>query len=106
MNNLRGDVTDVLAKTETLICRIYPCAYRELSEPSMAAEDFACYAEQVPACFVFLGVRNESHGSVHALHSPQFKLDPAALPHGTAFLAQLALQYLQSHPITPEHGAK
>ena len=32
-------------------------------------------AEEVPAAFTFLGIRNETLGSVHGLHTPQFLLD-------------------------------
>jgi len=86
-----------LCVTQTL-CRLSEGGYRELAEPSMAAEDFACYANAVPACFVFLGTRNESYGSVHPLHSAHFKLDPSVLPRGAAMLAQLALSFIQSRP--------
>ena len=64
------------------------------TEPIMPAEDFAFFARAVPSAFLFLGIRNETLGSVHNLHSRDFKLDEAALPRGAALHAALALEYL------------
>lgn len=54
-------------------------------------EDFAYFAQKVPAAFLFLGARNEAKGCNHPHHHPRFNIDEAALPLGTALLAQLAL---------------
>ena len=43
-----------------------------------------------------LGIRNESVGSVHGLHTPKFRLDEAALPLGAALHVQFALDFLAS----------
>lgn len=67
-------------------------------EPVMGGEDFAHYARKVPGFYVFLGVRNESIGAVHAVHTPQFTLDEAALPLGVRTLALLAIDYLRTQP--------
>jgi amidohydrolase len=55
------------------------------------AEDFAHYAECIPAAFFFLGARNVEKRCCHPHHHPQFDIDEAALALGTALLAQLAL---------------
>lgn len=34
----------------------------------------------MPAVFTFLGIRNETAGSVHGLHTPVFTMDEAQLP--------------------------
>ena len=34
-------------------------------------QDFSYYAEKVPACLLWLGIRNESVGAVHDLHHPK-----------------------------------
>jgi len=34
----------------------------------------------VPGVFTFLGIRNETLGSVHGLHTPRFIMDEAQLP--------------------------
>ena len=41
-----------------------------------------------------LGVRNETLGSVHGLHSPQFRLDEAALSVGARLHAAFAEEWL------------
>jgi metal-dependent amidase/aminoacylase/carboxypeptidase family protein len=61
----------------------------------MGAEDFAYYAERVPAVIGRLGVRDEARGFVHPLHHPRFDLDEAALPLGAALLAEAARRWLE-----------
>ena len=39
-------------------------------------------AVQVPSTFSFLGIRNESAGSVHGLHTPRFVMDESQMPLG------------------------
>jgi IAA-amino acid hydrolase len=36
-----------------------------------AGEDFGFYCAKVPCSLGFLGIRNETLGSVHALHNPR-----------------------------------
>jgi len=38
------------------------------TEPWMAAEDFAFFGQVVPSSFMFVGIRNDTVGSVHNLH--------------------------------------
>jgi len=54
-------------------------------------------AEAVPAAMTFLGIRNESVGSVHGLHTPRFRMDESQLPVGAALHAAVALEFLDSH---------
>jgi metal-dependent amidase/aminoacylase/carboxypeptidase family protein len=56
----------------------------------MGAEDFAYFAQRVPGLLIRLGVRNESVGATHPVHSPLFRLDEAALPIGVASLLLFA----------------
>ena len=72
--------------------------------PYMAAEDFAFYAHVAPVSFGTLGIYSESVGSVHALHSPKFKIDPEVLPIGAAMHAATAWSYLHSHQHHQECG--
>ncbi len=53
-----------------------------------ASEDFAFYAQRVPASFSVVGVGPSPHG----LHTPRFVVDEEALRIGPAFLAALAWQ--------------
>ncbi|EPS73983.1 hypothetical protein M569_00763, partial [Genlisea aurea] len=66
-------------------------------EPLMGAEDFSFYSELVPAVFLFIGIRNESVGSVHSVHTPHFMIDENALPLGAAIHAAMAETYLYEH---------
>jgi amidohydrolase len=61
---------------------------------TMAAEDFAEFGTRVPACYFFLGGRNESIGAVHPHHSPRFDLCEQALPIGVDLLEAAAIRYL------------
>jgi amidohydrolase len=56
----------------------------------MAAEDFAYYSQEVPACFYRLGTRNESKGIVSAVHTNTFDIDEDALETGCGLMAWLA----------------
>ncbi|MBA0789456.1 hypothetical protein Gotri_026880, partial [Gossypium trilobum] len=62
--------------------------------PMMGAEDFSFYTEIVPAAFYYIGVRNETLGSIHTGHSPYFMIDEDVLPIGAAVHASIAERYL------------
>lgn len=64
-------------------------------EGTMAAEDFAFIARAVPATFMFLGIRNETAGAVHGLHTARFIMDEQMLPVGAALHAALARDWLE-----------
>ncbi|KHE67006.1 M20 family metallopeptidase [Halobacillus sp. BBL2006] len=65
--------------------------------PSMGGEDFSFYANEIPAIFFRLGVRNEEKDAVYPLHHPRFDLDENALPNGSAILAAWAHQQLNEY---------
>jgi len=65
--------------------------------PMMGAEDFSFYSEVIPAAFYYIGVRNETLGSVHTGHSPYFMIDEDVLPTGAAVHAAIAERYLIEH---------
>jgi len=58
--------------------------------PTMGGEDFAYFAQRVPGLMMRLGIYNEARGSVHAGHSPQFRLDEEAIPTGITTLVAFA----------------
>lgn len=60
------------------------------------AEDFAYFANEVPAFYFFVGAtpRGQDAASAASNHSPQFFLDESALPLGTRALLQISLDYL------------
>ncbi len=57
----------------------------------MAVEDFAYYLQQVPGCFVGLGMQTEAIDATYNVHHPRFKADEAALPIGEALHVAFAL---------------
>lgn len=62
--------------------------------PKMWGEDFAFYAQIIPACFWMLGVRPIGQNQMPNLHNCHFAPDESALYKGTALLAFMALRYL------------
>lgn len=62
----------------------------------LAAEDFAYYGEKIPALFYLLGVRNESVGSIYALHTPQFTIDEDVLLFAPGLMVHSALSITDS----------
>lgn len=60
----------------------------------MAAEDFAYYTQNNPACFYLLGVGNTEKGITSGLHTPTFNIDESALEIGGGLMAWLALEFL------------
>ena len=62
------------------------------SPPVMGGEDFAYYLEEIPGCFVGLGIGNRDVGAVHSVHHPCFVVDEQALPTGAALHVALATQ--------------
>lgn len=59
-----------------------------LNNPEMIGEDFAYYRRIAPICLIWLGVRNKKDEFID-LHSPNFKLDEAALLNGTKALLEI-----------------
>ncbi|KAL0326164.1 UNVERIFIED_CONTAM: IAA-amino acid hydrolase ILR1-like 6 [Sesamum radiatum] len=69
-------------------------------QPIMGAEDFSFYSEVIPAAFFYIGIKNETLGSVHSPHSPHFIIDEDALPVGAAAHAAIAERYLHERDIS------
>ncbi|KAL9396132.1 hypothetical protein Peur_010385 [Populus x canadensis] len=84
--HVRKVATDLLGPTNF---RVVP--------PMMGAEDFSFYTQVVPAAFYYIGVRNETLGSIHTGHSPYFMIDEDVLPIGAATHAAIAERYLIEH---------
>jgi amidohydrolase len=62
-------------------------------EPKMWAEDFAYYAQQMPACFWMLGGRPDQLDTMPGLHNPRFAPEERAMKIGAVLMAETALQY-------------
>ncbi|MGE5251565.1 MAG: M20 metallopeptidase family protein, partial [Bacteroidota bacterium] len=61
--------------------------------PTLGAEDFGSFIENIPGAMFNLGTLIE--GDERVLHHPRFDIDERALPVGTAMLAAAALNYLR-----------
>lgn len=62
----------------------------------MAAEDFAYFSQELPACFYRLGTRNEARGITSSVHTPTFDVDEDALEIGAGLMAWMAVRELGS----------
>ncbi|RMG48676.1 MAG: amidohydrolase [Acidobacteria bacterium] len=60
-----------------------------MSEPNLGAEDFGCYLEKIPGCYVRFGARRAG-AEVHPPHTSRFDFDEAVLPIGAAYYAEVA----------------
>lgn len=61
-----------------------------MDAPVMGGEDFAFYAERIPACFYILGVEDGTWRTAN-LHQPTFDFNDAAIPTGIEAMVALAL---------------
>lgn len=60
----------------------------------LAAEDFAFYSQQAPACFYRLGTANKEKGITSPVHTSTFDIDENALALSTGLMAYLAVKQL------------
>lgn len=58
-------------------------------------EDFARFAEIIPACFYRLGVANTEKGITANLHTSTFNVDEKSLETGTGLMTWIALRHLE-----------
>ncbi|GAA3714839.1 M20 family metallopeptidase [Oceanisphaera sediminis] len=76
--------------------RIAGDKFREATR-SMASEDFAYFASDIPSMYFFLGTRPEGQALAYPNHSPRFNPDEGALPIGVSAMTALVLDYTNSH---------
>jgi amidohydrolase len=65
-----------------------------LPEPSLGAEDFSVYLDNVPGCMFRLGVGYENKTN-YPLHHPKFEVDENSILTGVVTMAYAAYKYLQ-----------
>jgi amidohydrolase len=86
----RNDDASV-AEFERIVREAIPTQRLEhMDVPVMGGEDFAFYAEKIPACFYILGMEDGVWKSAH-LHQPTYDFNDAAIPFGIEAMAMLAL---------------
>jgi amidohydrolase len=66
--------------------------------PSMAAEDFACFLEQKPGAYIWIGNGTAEAGGI--LHNPHYDFNDEVLPLGASYWVRLAESVLAK-----EHAA-
>lgn len=66
-----------------------------LPEPSLGAEDFSIFLDNVPGCMFRLGVGHH-HKTNYPLHHPKFEVDEAAILTGVVTMAYTAYKYWQA----------
>ncbi len=71
-------------------------AHVKVLDQRMTAEDFAYFAEKVPACMYRLGIANEREGISSNLHSATFDVDESSLETGIGLMAWMALGILNN----------
>jgi amidohydrolase len=76
------------------LARVFGAARTREVRPQMGAEDFARFAERVPALYVKLGVRNQAKGFTAMVHTEDFDLDEDVLPLAVRAMATLVWDHL------------
>ena len=66
-----------------------------LKNPSMAGEDFSEYLKEIKGAFVYIGTSSNQKTS-YPWHHEKFDLDETALPKGAEYMAQAAINFLNS----------
>jgi amidohydrolase len=68
----------------------------KMDHPSMGAEDFAYYLQEIPGCYVRFGARIKEYEYI-PLHSPEFDVDEDVLKVGADFFDQLTRDALDEY---------
>ena len=63
-------------------------------EATMAGEDFAYFAKEVPAALFKLGCANKKKGIIYPIHSTKFDIDESCLKYGAMIFLNFVLRFL------------
>ena len=80
-----GAITRVLGKESVTV---------KTSSALMGSDDFANYAEKIPALYFFLHTNNSKKGITESNHNPKFDVDEEVLWKGVAAYCAIANEYL------------
>ena len=82
----------LLARFRRTVQVLYPeRGCRPLKKRDMIGEDFARYAQRIPALYFFL--HDRPNGDCYPLHHPKFDINETVLPKGSALFAAFALAW-------------
>lgn len=70
-------------------------AYGSL-DAMMGSEDFSFFSEHAPSIYGYVGTRNEKEGRIYSNHHEKYDMAECMLKKGSAVMAQLAVDYLNS----------
>jgi metal-dependent amidase/aminoacylase/carboxypeptidase family protein len=65
---------------------------RRMAAAVMGGEDFAFYAQKIPACFFVIGLLRPGETRMPGLHDPSFDFRDEAIATGVELFCQLALR--------------
>ena len=82
------------ALAQNSIKRLYGDEALTTKPPEMGSEDFAFYAEKIPATYAYLGIANSAVGACYPEHHARYTIDESALQVGAATYAQFAVDFL------------
>ncbi len=82
------------AAVAALNALVGPAQVETDTSPVTGGEDFAFILRAKPGAFVFIGNGTAPDGQAHALHTPLYDFNDAALPHGIGFLVGLVRREL------------
>lgn len=92
-----------LVNDEPMTKRIFDSSKQYLGDDKVkeiemrtTAEDFSYFANEIPATFYRLGIRNKALGIDSKLHSATFNVDESSLQTGMGLMAWLTLQELNN----------
>ncbi|MGB0389818.1 MAG: M20/M25/M40 family metallo-hydrolase [Ardenticatenaceae bacterium] len=63
--------------------------------PRMAGEDFSYILQEVPGCFMGVGVQGADWARPYHVHTSTFRIDESALAIGSASLVAIAVEWMQ-----------
>ena len=91
-----NDDTDLNAIARNAALKLFGPEGLKSMPGTMSGEDFALFAEQIPAFFAFLGTRNNEKGLIYTNHNEKYSSDEECLYRGAALYAQFAFDYLSA----------
>lgn len=66
----------------------------DLGKPSMGADDFGYFSEEIPSTYFRLGIKEENK-TIYDLHHPKFYFNKEVIPLGSKILMQFAIDNLK-----------
>lgn len=85
---------DITRRVQSAARRLLPESTLDEEVRTMVSEDMAFLMQAAPSCYFLVGSANEEKGLNSAHHHPRFDFDERALVHGSALMAEAAVEFL------------